>query len=91
VPSPKLVPLLLTDGERDALESLARKRTAVGAIIGTHRTAAGSRPPRMYDLHAVALTLDTQVIVFSVHTMTVTMFTWEGRWILGQGSARTGL
>jgi transposase len=28
VPSPKLVPLLLTDGERDALESLVRKRTA---------------------------------------------------------------
>jgi transposase len=28
VPSPKLVPLLLTDGERDALASLARKRTA---------------------------------------------------------------
>jgi transposase len=28
VPSPKLVPLLLTDGERDALEALARKRTA---------------------------------------------------------------
>ena len=28
MPSPKLVPLLLTDGERDALESLVRKRTA---------------------------------------------------------------
>jgi transposase len=28
VPSPKLVPLLLTDDERDALESLVRKRTA---------------------------------------------------------------
>ena len=28
MPSPKLVPLLLTDDERDALESLARKRTA---------------------------------------------------------------
>jgi hypothetical protein len=28
VPSPKLVPLLLTDGERDALGSLSRKRTA---------------------------------------------------------------
>jgi len=28
VPSPKLVPLLLTDDERDALESLIRKRTA---------------------------------------------------------------
>jgi transposase len=28
VPSPKLVPLLLTDGERDALKALVRKRTA---------------------------------------------------------------
>ena len=28
MPSPKLVPLLLTDDERDALESLVRKRTA---------------------------------------------------------------
>jgi transposase len=28
MPSPKLAPLLLTGGERDALESLARKRTA---------------------------------------------------------------
>ena len=28
MPSPKLVPLLLTDGERDALEALGRKRTA---------------------------------------------------------------
>jgi transposase len=28
MPSPKLVPLLLTDGERGALEALARKRTA---------------------------------------------------------------
>ena len=28
MPSRKLVPLLLTDDERDALESLVRKRTA---------------------------------------------------------------
>ena len=28
MPSRKLVPLLLTDGEREALEALARKRTA---------------------------------------------------------------
>jgi hypothetical protein len=28
MPSPKLVPLLLTDGERKALEALVRKRTA---------------------------------------------------------------
>ena len=28
MPSPKLVPLLLTDAERDALEALVRKRTA---------------------------------------------------------------
>ena len=28
MPSPKLVPLLLTDGERASLEALVRKRTA---------------------------------------------------------------
>ncbi len=32
MPSPKLVPLLLTDGERDALASLARKRTAFQSL-----------------------------------------------------------
>jgi hypothetical protein len=32
MPSPKLVPLLLTDGEREALEALARKRTASQAL-----------------------------------------------------------
>jgi hypothetical protein len=28
MPSPKLVPLVLSDGERESLEALARKRTA---------------------------------------------------------------
>ena len=32
MPSPKLVPLLLADGERESLEALARKRTASQAL-----------------------------------------------------------
>jgi hypothetical protein len=32
MPSPKLVSLLLTDGERDALEALGRKRTALQSL-----------------------------------------------------------
>ena len=32
MPSPKLVPLLLTDGEREALEALVRKRTALQSL-----------------------------------------------------------
>jgi hypothetical protein len=32
MPGPKLVPLLLTDGERGALEALVRKRTASQAL-----------------------------------------------------------
>jgi hypothetical protein len=35
MPSPKLVPLLLTDSERDALEALARKRTASQPFVWT--------------------------------------------------------
>ena len=32
MPSPKLVPLLLTDGEREAVEALVRKRTALQSL-----------------------------------------------------------
>lgn len=33
MPSPKLVPLMLTDGERGALEALVRKRTASESLV----------------------------------------------------------
>ncbi len=49
MPSPKLVPLLLTDGERESLEALVRKRTASQSLACGRgscwpaRRTAGSR------------------------------------------------
>jgi transposase len=41
VPSPKLAPLLLTEGERDALEALVRKRTASQSLAQRARIVLG--------------------------------------------------
>jgi hypothetical protein len=59
VPSPKLVPLVLTDAERGALEALVRKRTALQSLAQRARIVlACAEDGGVAPLTAVAAGLD---------------------------------
>ena len=71
--SPKLVPLLLTGAEREALEALVRKRTASQALALRARIVLACAHGR-----------ENKVVAAQLRTSEHNMTRWRGRFIAGR-------